>query len=190
MKSRRVLIQRLLMAAGGVGIIAIIVMFITYRQITRHPEQVLDLIQKQADMHLDKIQQTATKNGVREWYLEARSATLRDGQKQVHLDHPEVEFFMEDSDNVHLSADQGVIYTDSNRITLSGHVFARTAAHRFDTELLDYDPEHRELRADTPVTLTGDGVMIRARRMTINLDTRVVLFKGRVEGIIHDGFTF
>ncbi|MDL2269944.1 LPS export ABC transporter periplasmic protein LptC [Desulfosarcina sp. OttesenSCG-928-A07] len=189
MKSRHIL-QRLLIITGVVVIIAVAALFISYRQITQDPERMLDLVEKQAEMHLDKIRQTATRNGVRDWYLEARSATLQDHLKQVQLDHPDVEIFMETGDTVHLTADQGIIYTDSNRITLSGQIIAKTDEYALNTEFLDYDPTEREIRTHTQITLTGTNMKLRADQMTANLNTRVACFEGHVEGTIHDGFKF
>ena len=70
----------------------------------------LDRVKKEADMQLSKIHQTAMKNGIREWRLDAESATLVEKEKTMLLASPDVEFFMNDGDNVHLTADQGTIY--------------------------------------------------------------------------------
>ncbi|BBO86939.1 LPS export ABC transporter periplasmic protein LptC [Desulfosarcina ovata] len=185
MTSRR-LIQRLLLAVVVVSLIAIVTVFIGYRRATHDPEMLMDLIQKKADMHLDKVRQTASKNGIREWHMEAQSATLLEKEKIMQLVKPDVEFFMEDGDNVFLTADHGAIHTNSNRITVSGRVSANNRLYRFKTETLDYDPEHRELRADTPVVLSGESFTLRADRMAMNLDTRITHFEGGVEGIISE----
>jgi LPS export ABC transporter protein LptC len=91
-------------------------------------------------MQLSKIHQTAMKNGIREWRLDAESATLLEKKKTMLLTRPDVEFYMEDGDHVHLTAEQGTIYTDSSRINVSGQVSANTSLYRFQTETLDYDP--------------------------------------------------
>lgn len=181
-------IRRILLAVGVLALVATVVVFIGYRQVTRNPEVLLDLIQKEADMRLDKIRQTATKNGIREWRLEAESATLLEKQKTMLLIGPEVEFFMQDGDNVHLTADQGTIYTDSKHLTISGQVSANTSLYQFQTEVLDYDSNTRELRADTPVKISGQSFTLRADSMTINLETKIARFEGGVEGTISEDF--
>lgn len=185
MKSRR-LIQRVLLTIVVLALVTTIAVFIGYRRMTRTPEVLLDLVKKGADMQLNKIRQTAMKNGIREWQLEADSATLMEKEKTMLLVRPDVEFFMDDGDHVHLTADQGTIYTDSSRMNVSGQVSANTSLYRFQTESLDYDPAVRELRADKPVILSGQSFTLRADTMAMNLETSITRFEGGVEGIISE----
>ena len=180
------LIQRVLLTVAVLALAATVTVFIGYRRVARNPEVLLDLVQKEADMQLNKIRQTATKNGIREWRLEAESATLLEKRKTVLLAKPDVAFFMDDGDNVHLTADQGTIYTDSSRMHVSGQVSATTSRYRFQTETLDYDPATRELRADTPVTLSGQSITLRADSMAMNMKTNITRFEGNVEGTISE----
>jgi LPS export ABC transporter protein LptC len=180
------LIKRGLLVVGVLTLIATVSVFIGYRRITRNPEALLNLIQKEADMQLNKIRQTATKNGIREWRLEARSATLLEKQKTMLLADPDVEFFMDDGDNLHLTADQGTIYTDSNRMNVAGQVSASTSRYHFRTEALTYDPATRELRADEPVILSSQSFTLQADSMSMNLDTNITRFEGGVKGTISE----
>ena len=185
MKSRR-LIQRVLLSVIVLALAGTIIVFIGYRRMTRSPEMLLDLVKDEADMQLNRVRQTAMKNGIREWRLEADSATLLEKEKTMLLASPDVEFFMDDGDHVHLTADKGTIYTDSSRMTVSGQVSANTSLYRFQTDALDYDPAARELRADTPVTLSGESFTLRADTMTMNLETSITRFEGGVEGTISE----
>lgn len=187
MKDHR-LIRRLLLIVAGLALVATITLFVGYRRVTQNPDVLLDLIQKEADMQLNKIRQTATKNGIREWRLEAESATLLEKQKTMLLAKPNVEFFMDDGDNVHLTADQGTIYTDSTRIHISGQVIANNSRYQFQTEALDYDPATRELRADVPVDLSGQSFTLRADSMVVDLKTNIARFEGGVKGTISEDF--
>jgi LPS export ABC transporter protein LptC len=189
MKHRR-LIQRILLSVVVLTLAATAIVFIGYRRITRSPDAMLDLVKKKADMQLSKIHQTAMKNGIREWRLDADSATLEEKEKTMLLENPDVEFFMDDGDNVHLTADQGTIFTDSSSIQVAGQVSASTSAYRFRTDALDYDPATRELRSRTPVTLSGQSFTLRADTMTMNLDTRVTRFEGDVKGTISEDLQF
>jgi len=185
MKSRR-LIQGVLLSIVALVLAGTIIVFIGYRRMTRNPEVLLDLVKNEADMQLNRIRQTAMKNGIREWRLEADSATLLEKKKTMLLVSPDVEFFMNDGDHLHLTAEQGTIYTDSNRMNVSGQVSANTSLYRFQTDALDYNPAARELRADTPVTLSGESFTLRADTMTMNLETRITRFEGSVEGTISE----
>ena len=185
MMNRR-LMQRILLSIAVLALVATVSVFIGYRRLTRDPEALLELVQQEADMQLNKIRQTATKNGIHEWRLGAESATLMEKHKTMLLVRPDVEFFMDDGDNVHLTAEQGIIYTDSSRMQVSGQVSANTSRYRFQTEALDYDPAQRELRADTSVKLTGPSLTLRADSMAMDLKTNVTRFEGAVEGNIRE----
>lgn len=185
MNNRR-LIKRALMTVGILALTAIVVIFIGYRRVTQNPEIILSQIQKEADMHLNKIRQTATKNGIREWHMEAESATLVREKQTMLLVNPNVEVFMTDGDNVHLTAKEGIIHTDSNRLAVSGDVVATTRLYQFRTESVVYDPTTRKLRADTPVFISSESVTLRANNMAMNLKTSITRFGGGVEGTISE----
>lgn len=185
MKNRR-MIKRILLGVVVLALAATTIIFVGYRQATHNPEIILTQIQKEADMHLDKIRQTATKNGIREWRMEAESASLSKKEQTMRLIKPKVEVFMNDGDNVHLTADEGIIYTDSNRLAVSGNVVANTRIYQFKTDSIDYDPAARELRADTPVTVSSHSVTLKADTMAMNLSTSITRFEGGVKGTISE----
>jgi LPS export ABC transporter protein LptC len=184
----RGLLQKALLTVLVLAIGAVIAVFIGYRQVSRHPDLLLTQIQKRADMQLNKIRQTATRNGIRDWRMEAESASLLKNRHTMQLVKPKVEFFMKDGDNVHLTAAKGTIYTNSNRMDVSGDVRASNNLYRFRTESLKYDPSSRELRSDTPVNLSGRWFNLRADRMRMNLATDIAHFDGHVEGTISEDF--
>jgi LPS export ABC transporter protein LptC len=154
MKKRR-LVQRVLLTIVVLALAGAIALFIGYRRMTRNPQVLVDLLKEEADMQLNKIRQTAMKNGIREWRLEADSATLIEKEKTMLLARPDVEFFMSDGDHMHLTADQGTIYTDSSSIECfregigQQQLISTSRLKRSTTTRAA-----RELRADTPVTLS------------------------------------
>ena len=180
------LLQKALLTVVVLAIGTVIAVFIGYRHVSRHPELLLTQIQKKADMQLNKIRQTATRNGIRDWRMEAESASLLKKSHTMQLVRPKVEFFMKNGDNVHLTAEKGTIYTNSNRMDVSGQVRANTSQYRFRTQSLEYDPASRELRADTPVNLSGRWFNLRADRMSMDLTTDIAHFDGHVEGTISE----
>ena len=184
--NNRHLLKRILLAVVVLALTATVVIFVGYRRVTENPEIILSRIQKEADMHLNKIRQTATKNGIREWHMEADSATLLKEKQRMLLVNPNVEVFMQDGDNVHLTADEGIIHTDSNRLVVSGNVVANTHLYRFRTESVVYDPDTRKLQADSPVYISSDSVTLRANTMDMNLTTHITYFEGGVEGTISE----
>jgi lipopolysaccharide export system protein LptC len=73
---------------------------------------------------------------------------------------------------------------------VAGRVSASTNLYRFQTEALGYDPASRELRARTPVALSGQSFTLSADTMTMNLDTHVTRFEGDVKGTISEDLQF
>jgi LPS export ABC transporter protein LptC len=71
-------------------------------------------------------------------------------------------------------------------LQVSGQVSANTSRYRFQTDALDYDPAARELRAETPVTLSSESFTLHADTMTMNLETNITRFEGGVEGTISE----
>ncbi len=180
------LLKRLLLIVAVVSLAATIAVFIGYRRVTRRPQAVREHIQEQADMHLKTIRQTATRNGIREWHLEAASASLMESEETVLLTNPNIVFFMDDGDHVHLVAERGAVSTQSSHVQVSGKVDARTSRYRLQTDALDYDPESRQLRANSAVIITGQTFSLKAGKMSINLKTNITRFEDGVEGIISE----
>ena len=181
-------IQRALLSVALLVLAAVIAVFIGYRHFTDTPDALLDLAKEKADMKLKRVQQTAMKNGIQEWTLDAVSATLLEAEKSVLLAKPEVTFFMENGDHIYLTADSGVIRTDSSHLQVKGRVTAITEQYRFETEKLEYDPNHRELLSDVPVSLSGKRFSLEANRMIVDLNENVTRFENGVKGTIKDDF--
>jgi LPS export ABC transporter protein LptC len=123
------LLKRLLLTVAVLSLAAIVAVFIGYRRVTQHPEALLEHLEEDADMHLEAIRQTATRNGIREWRLEAASASLMESEKTVLLTDPNVEFFMDDGDHVRLVAKHGTVSTQSSHMQVSGQVNAKTSRY-------------------------------------------------------------
>ena len=181
-------IQRILLSVAALVLAAVIFVFIGYRHLTSSPDALLNLVEEKADMKLKRIRQTAMKNGIQEWTLEAASASLLEAEKSVLLTEPEVTFFMENGEQLHLTAESGVIKTDSTHLQVMGRVTATTEQYRFQTEKLEYDPSDRELLSDVPVTLSGRTFSLEANRMVVDLNKNVTRFEGGVKGTINEDF--
>ena len=136
LKSRKlklVLLSIILIAAG-----IVIVVYLGYQRLSDAPELLLSTIQDGADMSIGKIHQTATRDGKREWSLEAASAHYMEDKKQVILNELSVIFYLNDGSEAYLAADRGVLNTASNDIVVSGNVIIKKDTYRLTTEKLNY----------------------------------------------------
>jgi LPS export ABC transporter protein LptC len=136
----------------------------------------------QASMAIGKIYQTATRDGIQEWNLEAQSAEFFKEKKEAHLKQLSVTFFMKDQRKVYLTADRGILNTDTNDIAVAGHVIVKDDALRLETEKLNYDHQRRIIAAPVPVKITGDGLNLAAQSMVLDLNTSRARLDGNVEG--------
>jgi len=158
--------------------------YIGYRQISTAPELIISSIQDGADMSIGKIHQISTRDGKKEWSLEANSAQYSQTKKQVILEDLAVTFFLEDNSEVYLTAEHGILNTASNDIEVSGNVLIKKDQYTLITENLNYAHDRRIVVADTPVTITGNSAEISANKAFFNLNTKIIELEGDVEGII------
>jgi len=122
----------LIVILAAVG--TIVSVFIGYRQVSNAPDLLLSSIKEGANLSLGKIRQTATRDGIKEWSLEADSANYREADNKVDLKNLSVIYFLEDDREVYLKADQGILLTDTNDIEFSGNVVIRNEAYQMTTE--------------------------------------------------------
>jgi hypothetical protein len=72
MKAKKLSIILLIVVLMAIG--TVITVFIGYRKVSNAPEMLLSSIKDGANLSLGKIRQTATRDGKKEWSLEAGSA--------------------------------------------------------------------------------------------------------------------
>ena len=176
-----------LTAAAGLSIIAVVWIFYQFRQdqsalqIPLPPEQATKAI-----MALSRVHQTATKDGIVQWELDADTAKLEAGTGKMVLQSPRVNFFLEDGTRVQLSAREGILFTRSNDMEVRGNVHLRNDRYSLKTEILAYEHDHRLMRADAPVHITGPDVELKAAAMHYDLKSNQTLFSGPVEGLLYE----
>ncbi|MDJ0783836.1 MAG: LPS export ABC transporter periplasmic protein LptC [Desulfosarcinaceae bacterium] len=142
-----------------------------------------------ATMALTNVRQTAVKNGIKEWHLEALAATLLEAKHQMILEQPTVEFFMENGEQLTLTAQKGILDTKTNDIQVSGQVVVRHQAYTLTGEAFAYSHAEERLVSQAPVTIIGDRLRLTAARMTVDLNTQQTELAGDVKGILNDTFS-
>jgi LPS export ABC transporter protein LptC len=164
-----------------VSIIGIVtVVYVNYRKISANPEKLITIFKPGVDMTIDEIHQTATRNGRKEWQLDATSAQYIDSQKKVRLDNLGMIFFLEDQQQVQLTADSGTLETESQNVSVKGQVELRNKDALLNTDELHYRHAKRFIFSETPVTISGDDFQLSAERMTLDLSKRKAVLKGSV----------
>jgi len=171
----------------SVGIILAI--FIGYRRVLNKHDRFIPTIKSKANISIDKVHQTATKNGIKEWSMDAGSARYIDVKKQAIFQDLSVTFFLKDKRKVYLTAYQGVLKTDSNNLEVSGNVIVKNENYRLITESLHYDRSKRILFSKVPVKITGASSNLVADSMSFDLNTNKTLFKGNISANFDENIT-
>lgn len=165
-------------------VIAILSIFIGYRFISDTPEKILTAISEQTAMTINRLRQTATRNGLKEWYLDARSASLAKGGQEALLEDLTITFFTRDQKEIHLTAKKGILYVDSKNFELSGEIRAQNDQYRLQTDKLHYNHKDRIIRVTVPVEISGGGMRFTGEGMMFDLKTNRTVLEGNVEGIL------
>lgn len=156
--------------------------FFNYRRILDQPEQLIAAIQPGVDMAINEIHQTATRNGKKEWQLDAATAHYLDAEKKILLKQLAMTFFLDDQPPIHLTADSGTLETETRNVTVNGHVKLKNEDSRLLADELHYRHEKQFLFAQSPVEIIGDGFHLNADSMTLELGKKRAVLKGNVKG--------
>ena len=166
----------------------IVSVFIGYRQVSNAPELLFTSIKEGANLSLGKIRQTSTRDGKKEWSLEADSANYMEAEKKVELKNLSVIYFLEDNREVYLKADQGILQTDTNDIEFSGNVVIRNEEYQMKTEHLNYEHDRRIIICDESIRILGQGGELTAESAEYDLNADKVVLKGNVVATVSRDF--
>ena len=165
----------------------VLTVFIGYRTVSNPQEMFLSsLIQDDATIAIDRVHQTSTKNGIKEWSLDATSAQFIEKDRQAVFDDLSVTFYLENDHSVNLSANKGYLNTDTRDIRIDGDVIADDGEFKILTDTLNYEHKRRVLIALKPVQILGSTFRLNADSALYDLNSQQTTFDGSVEGIIFD----
>jgi LPS export ABC transporter protein LptC len=178
-----ILLIVILLAIGTV-----VTVFVGYRHISNAPEMLISSIKDGANLSLGKIRQTATRDGKKEWSLEAGSAQYIENEKKAVLKDLFITYYLKDNREVYLNADNGVLNTDTNDIEFSGNVVIKNEDYRLETEKLNYEHQRRFIFTNDPVHISGDAAEVSAQSLTYDLTANKIVLTGNVATLITRNF--
>ena len=167
---------------------AVIAIYIQFRSDANVVEPVVESDKPDATLSLNKIQQTATRDGKKEWSLEASSGHYLDKTRQLLLKDVEVTFFLKDGSEIILIADQGTLNTDTSNMEVSGNVVLKNDEYRMSTEHLSYVHDQRVLYSKAPIRISGASAELTAESLSFDLDAKRLTLEGRVATTIDEDF--
>ncbi|MDO9111467.1 MAG: LPS export ABC transporter periplasmic protein LptC [Desulfatirhabdiaceae bacterium] len=168
------------------GIIAGI--FIKNRYLSQDPVKLITSIQQNASLAIGNIHQVSTRDGVKEWILDARSAHVIDETKQLMLEDVTVIYFIKNGEEVRLTASRGVLKTETKDIEVTGQVLLIYSEYTLETEKMNYDHGRRILFSSTPVNIIGNTINISAGSMKYDLTANQTWFQQKVEVLLRENF--
>jgi LPS export ABC transporter protein LptC len=188
MSQRKMKLKLILAGAIVISFVAVAVIFFQFRRSTDKLTVPLPDNAVKSLMFLEKVHQTASKEGRVQWDLNADSAELEVGSRQMVLQSPKVRFYLEDGSQVDLTARKGILYTQSNDIIVQGNVEMKSDRYKLLTDELAYQHSRRTLQSKQPVQIIGQHINLRAESMVYELDSNRALFSGNVNGNINENF--
>jgi LPS export ABC transporter protein LptC len=142
-----------------------------------------------AAMALTNVHQTSVKDGVKEWHLDAESATYLEAEQKMMLTRPRVEFYTHSGETLILNAREGVLDTATNDIQVSGEVEIQHQHYTLTGTAFIYTHAAKTLVSRLPVEIRGDRLDLKADSLEVDLDTRQAELAGNVKGRIHESLS-
>ena len=176
----------IIMAVVLIAVCAVAIVFIRYRRAAINPEEFIATAPFKADLSIGAVHQIATRDGKKEWRLDADSAHYLNSENRVILNDLSMTFFMENQREVILTARQGVLRTDTKDVVVDGSVVLTSDDSRLTTEKLSYAHKKRLISTDSPVNITGNSYKLSAEGMLMDLNRDRVEFVGNVKGHFSD----
>ncbi|MGD9174686.1 MAG: LPS export ABC transporter periplasmic protein LptC [Desulfobacterales bacterium] len=176
----------ILLATIVIALGTVIAIYIQFRSDVDVAEQVVESEEPDATLSVNKIQQTATRDGKKEWSLEASSGHYLDKTRQLLLKDVKVTFFLKDKSEIILKADQGTLNTDTSNIEVSGNVILKNNEYRMLTENLSYLHDQRVLYSKAPVRISSASAELAAESLSFDLDAKRLTLEGGVATTIDE----
>jgi LPS export ABC transporter protein LptC len=150
------------------------------------PVTLESVIPTKSDVCLNRIHHVATRDGVKEWMLDAESAQYEKAGRKTVLKDICATFFLEGGRAVTLNSRDGVLSTNTKDMEIWGDVVARSGSYQLNTDKIQYDHKAQVLSTQTPIVIKGKGLEITGDRMTFDLQTEHVVVQGQVRAVIEN----
>lgn len=175
-------VKRVLYLAVGAVVCALVFVYVNYRSTFDLRSEAPADLDPDATLALKNISQTATRNGITEWHLKAKTAHYNNSKSQATLTDLSIVFYLEDGRQLLLEASHGILETDSRDIRVYDDVILKDAAYRLETRQLNYSHRRRIIFSETPVRISGESLNITADALYYDLSSSRIRLDGSVKG--------
>ncbi len=143
-------------------------------------------IDSKAALVLNSMHQTSTKNGIKEWTLDASSAKLLKNKNKVVMENVSIVFFMKNSKKIYLSSKHGTLDTKTHDMTFSGDVRVRYTGYTLKTEILHYSQKRHIIYSMKKVRIKDNDSVIDGDSLKIDLNRGSIILKGNIKGLFSE----
>jgi LPS export ABC transporter protein LptC len=138
-----------------------------------------------ADLKLDRLRYTETREGVKEWELEAASAQYFKEDSSVVFEKVRAAFYGKNEQVYSLEGEKGRLDTQTKEIRAFDGVKLETSdGYRLQTRSLQYQADKRELRTGDPVELRGPQGKITGTGLVVQLDQQRIRILRQVNVVL------
>ncbi len=152
---------------GSLAMVAIM----TWRTMAPSTEKNTPAPTTQADLKLDRVHYTETRDGVKEWELEATSAQYFKEESTILFDKVKATFFGKEGQAYTLVGEKGKFNPQTKAMELfDGIQLESSDGYRMRTRSLKYEAGKRELRTADAVEIDGPRLRVEGTGLIVELD--------------------
>lgn len=179
-------VRTVLFCLIGLMFAGLAVGLVRFHDLKKEPEAVLALLPESSDVSLNDIHHVATRDGVKEWTLDAESVRYNKAENKSILKDVTMTFFLKNGESVHVTGDDAVFLTDTKNMEIFGNVVVRNGPNEMKTERLRYDDQNRSVSTDTPIMVKGDGIRLMGNNMAFSFASEQATVWGDVNAVFEN----
>jgi LPS export ABC transporter protein LptC len=152
---------------GSLATVAIM----TWRTMAPSTEKNTPAPTTQADLKLDRVHYTETRDGVKEWELEAISAQYFKEESTILLDQVKATFFGKEGQAYTLVGEKGRYNPQTKAMELFDGIQLKSSdGYQMRTRSLKYEAEKKELRTADAVEIIGPQLRVEGTGLIVDVD--------------------
>jgi LPS export ABC transporter protein LptC len=179
-------LKLILLSVIFVGLGVTLAVYLSHGRKSGKDKNIASDIGSSANITIGKAHQTATRNGIKEWNLDAASVNYMAEKNQAIFQDLSITFYLKDKTQLYLTANKGILKTDTNDMEVLGNVVVKNSTYRLKTENLIYRHNQRIIFSKAPVQVSGSVFNLVADSMSLNLNTNEAMFQGKVQGTLSE----
>lgn len=155
------------------------------------PGAILETVVPEADLALQRIHYTETRDGIRRWTLEADSAKHDVGEGVTRINNIRVAFHPEDGSgaDMTMTARQGTVRIEQGELLVQGNVVVHSPeGYTVETESLQYRENERQISTQDPVRLLSEGMEMTGNGMILDVQAQTFVLLANVQARLDGQF--